>query len=553
MELHYYTLKRQAKELSEICRDARIEACFTQKKNELTLQLWGKENRAFQLILSTDPDYPFLLHRNFQKRASQSKDVLQTLKAKKISRFSIMSADRIIIMHFHSTPIRLFMQYFLKRTNFFVIGENDIVLEAFKQNKKYSGQRYAIPGPIRTELLEKKMSEFTALIRRPPHKTLYQQLKKSFFEMNNTILREIEYRSKIDLSQNSAEINEKEMELLYHTVQKFLQQCLQDRPRVYIKENVPFIFSLTTLEHLQNLPVEFFLNLNEALTYFIFKKKKSDENEQLTHRLRTLIDNKIEQINLVMSRLHNQPDEDVQRKNYQKWGELILAQYHDIPKGISPVRIRDLYDPNQNFINIDINPELSLPENAQQYFDKARKVAENLRRVKQNLHRLQKQKQEILKIQTLLQNQLDGNAIKKIEQKLKEMHILQTDPEKLQEIYRPYKQYFFEGWEIWVGKSARDNDALTFQKAHKEDTWMHAQGVSGSHVIVRHKKPTQNPPQNVISYAARLAGGNSKAKHSTVVPVMMTKVKYVRKPKGSAPGAVSAERVKTLFAEPFAH
>jgi len=131
------------------------------------------------------------------------------------------------------------------------------------------------------------------------------------------------------------------------------------------------------------------------------------------------------------------------------------------------------------------------------------------------------------------------------------MHILQPDSEKLQQIYKPYKQYFYERWEIWIGKSARDNDDLTFKRAHKEDTWMHAQGVSGSHVIIRSKKSSSPIPQPVLFHAARLAAGNSRAKHSSYVPVIYTKVKYVRKPKGSAPGGVSAERIKSIFAEPL--
>ena len=41
---------------------------------------------------------------------------------------------------------------------------------------------------------------------------------------------------------------------------------------------------------------------------------------------------------------------------------------------------------------------------------------------------------------------------------------------------------------VWIGKNARSNDKL-FNLAHKEDIWLHAKSVSGSHVIIRaHQK-----------------------------------------------------------------
>jgi len=551
MELHYYTLKRQTEELSEIYHDSRIEACYTQKKNELTLQICDKKNITCHLVLSADPHYPFILSRSFQQRSKQSKNILQGLVTKKISHLSIMPGDRIINIQFVSEQIQLVIQLFLKRTNFFMVDENRVILEAFKQNKKYAGQTYSIPGQTHLEFKKLDKKEFSALLHENQNKTLFQQLKRNFYELNNTLLREIEFRSKIDLSRLPREMNQNDLNLLFVTIQQFLEQCWSDSPRIYYKNNDPAVFTLTSLNHIENLEEKSFLSMNEALTQFIFRKQKSDENEQIVNQLKTLIDNKLEQLELVINRLKNQPDEDEQRKYYQKLGELLLAQLHDIPTGVTPVVIRDLYDPEQTPITVNLNRELSVQENAQQYFQKARKVAENMRQVKQNYRRIQNQKNEIIKIKNILENQLDRKTLKKIERKLQEMHILQTDSEKLQEVYRPYKEYYYENWEIWVGKNARDNDVLTFRKAHKEDTWMHAQGVSGSHLIIRHKKPAQNPPKSVLYYAARLAAGQSKAKHSTTVPVIFTKVKYVRKPRGSAPGVVSAERVSTIFAEPL--
>ncbi len=47
------------------------------------------------------------------------------------------------------------------------------------------------------------------------------------------------------------------------------------------------------------------------------------------------------------------------------------------------------------------------------------------------------------------------------------------------------KKIVFNGWEILVGKSAAGNDHLTMKIARPDDLWLHAEGMPGSHVLVR--------------------------------------------------------------------
>jgi predicted ribosome quality control (RQC) complex YloA/Tae2 family protein len=50
------------------------------------------------------------------------------------------------------------------------------------------------------------------------------------------------------------------------------------------------------------------------------------------------------------------------------------------------------------------------------------------------------------------------------------------------------------------------------------------------------------PSKQVLLEAASYAAFNSKAKGSNLAPVIITKKKYVRKPKGSPPGAVVVDK-----------
>jgi hypothetical protein len=115
----------------------------------------------------------------------------------------------------------------------------------------------------------------------------------------------------------------------------------------------------------------------------------------------------------------------------------------------------------------------------------------------------------------------------------------------------PGRRFVIAGeWELWVGRSNAENDTLTHRFAHPEDVWLHASGVPGSHVVLRMRGRTDNPPREVLEAAAAIAARFSKAKHAGTVPVIWTRKRYVRKPRGSKPGLATCTHEKTVFVRP---
>ena len=114
----------------------------------------------------------------------------------------------------------------------------------------------------------------------------------------------------------------------------------------------------------------------------------------------------------------------------------------------------------------------------------------------------------------------------------------------------PYRSYASSGGiEIRVGRGARQNDALTFRHSRPDDVWLHARHAAGAHVILRWARP-ERPPAADLEEAAVLAANHSGARGSGHVPVDWTRRKWVRKPRGTPPGAVVPDRVQTLFVTP---
>ena len=115
----------------------------------------------------------------------------------------------------------------------------------------------------------------------------------------------------------------------------------------------------------------------------------------------------------------------------------------------------------------------------------------------------------------------------------------------------PYREFDApQGYTVFVGKSSKDNDKLTFKIAKKNDLWLHVQGAQGSHVIVPALKKGVPFPRDVIVFAAQLAARHSKQKHSGIVPVIYTLCKYVWRKKGGPPGTVHIKNEKSIMVKP---
>lgn len=115
---------------------------------------------------------------------------------------------------------------------------------------------------------------------------------------------------------------------------------------------------------------------------------------------------------------------------------------------------------------------------------------------------------------------------------------------------RPYRQVLVEGFEVLIGRSAADNDHLTFRVAKATDSWLHvAGGTPGSHVVIRN--PDRLPlPKSVIERAASYAAWYSKARSGGSVEVHYCKVSDIRKPRGAPAGLVHLERYSRVRVRP---
>jgi len=109
-----------------------------------------------------------------------------------------------------------------------------------------------------------------------------------------------------------------------------------------------------------------------------------------------------------------------------------------------------------------------------------------------------------------------------------------------------YRTIERDGWEILVGKGARDNDELSTKIAEPLDYWFHVEEYSGSHVIIRCPGGIE-PPADIVRYAATLAAWHSKARGARgKIEVHQCLARDVRKPRGYEAGKVQIKNWTTI-------
>jgi predicted ribosome quality control (RQC) complex YloA/Tae2 family protein len=104
-------------------------------------------------------------------------------------------------------------------------------------------------------------------------------------------------------------------------------------------------------------------------------------------------------------------------------------------------------------------------------------------------------------------------------------------------------------WILLVGASDRDNDYLSTRLAQPNDWWFHADGVPGSHVILR-AKAEEEPRRETLRQAAAVAAYHSKARGAGTAKVHCTRGRHVTKPRGSKSGSVRVSEGTVLKVYP---
>jgi predicted ribosome quality control (RQC) complex YloA/Tae2 family protein len=284
------------------------------------------------------------------------------------------------------------------------------------------------------------------------------------------------------------------------------------------------------------------------------------------HRLRREIEQRRRLLDKLAADLAGHGDAD----EHKRMGDLLLANIGTAERRGERVTLTDYYAPDTPRIELQVDERRSLQEEAADRFarySRARRAGQEIARrmetISQELSLLEARRERLEAIietgdEEALAAFFEDGRSKETAGRVGQQgsaggEAVKARGRKAATTVQGTRRFrSSDGYEILVGRTARDNDHLTFRIARPHDLWLHAADYPGSHVVVRNPNRAEIPQKTIIE-AAQLAASYSQARRDAKVDVHYTPRKFLSKPKGAAPGLVRMSSFRTITVEPAAN
>ncbi|MEA5461322.1 NFACT RNA binding domain-containing protein [Arcicella sp. LKC2W] len=513
MQTNYYFLRQLSKRLEKELVGMVLAECFSQEKDELLLgfctdgKQW-KQQRDFYIKAALHPDFACLNFPNDFKRAGRnSVDLFKNLIDLKVVSVRQFLNERAFGIYFENDFVLLFKMYG-NRSNIILLHENKVI--DLLHNK------LVVDNNIDLTTLDRPIEQSETAFNEKGWKALFPTFGKE-------IATYLQPKSTVN----------------WQDIQAVLEWL--ENPVFYLKtiDYQPVLSLIEDGGEVQKTfddPIEASNNFYYAYTRInVFDKEKGQVIKAILKRksrTQAYIEKNYQQLNGLDSGV-----------KHDEIANIIMANLHAIPERTEVIELYDFY--RDKPLKVRLKADLSPQKNAENYYRKSKnekieiqKLMENIAAKEEDLAEIDQQITTIEQIETL-----------KEFRKYQKANQLEVVPKAMDTVQDLFKYYHFEGYEILVGRNAKNNDLLTQRYARKEDLWLHARDVSGSHVVIR-KQAGKNYPVRVIERAAGLAAYYSKRRNDTLCPVIVTPKKFVRKTRDLGEGQVIVEKEEVIMIEP---
>ncbi len=511
---------------------------FSQSKDEIIFGFGNKEKDLFLRATLKNELTGLSTSDNFARAKKNSVNLFPQLLDLKIQKIVQFQNERAFAFYFENDFVLLF-KLFGRRTNVVLFEKNKV----FEQQTPFENECEFENEYNFVIAFHKKMLQDYEIILSDLDRIIDQE-KPNFLQENgdNKILfptfgKEINELLKEKNYQNA------ENETKWQIIQEILKEISQKKFTVFQRseDKLP---EFTLLSTPPNAKILFQgNNAIEASTQFFYITAKTEGlAKEKTDAVREL--QRQHKLNKSYLQKNKTRLDDInEASSYENIGHIIMANLHAIPPHTEKVKLFDFFEERDCIIVL--KKDLSPQKNAENYYRKGKNAKIEIDILKKNIER---KENEVLELEIHLAELEKIDQIKVLRKYLLDNGLQKQDEEKaIKE--NLFKKFIYKGFEIWVGKNAKNNDLLTQKYAYKEDLWLHAKDVSGSHVVIKYQagKPF---PSDVIEKAASLAGYYSKRSTDTLCPVIVTPKKYVRKTKDLAQGQVIVEKEDIIMVVP---
>jgi predicted ribosome quality control (RQC) complex YloA/Tae2 family protein len=517
MHTNYYFLRQLAPALTAQLHGCRVASCFSQEKDELVLGLLSETGHEFWLKAQLGAAFPALaLPETFHRARQNSVDLLPELLGRTVARVEAWPQDRVLQLTFEQNAATLVFKLYGPRPNAIFRSAPGAPAQLFHQ-------RYAADA----DLAPTASTEVPTLI------STTGKLPPALADLPARYLREQRGYDPAPAETKQRLATELQAELA--SPAHYYLLYLDGRTRLSL---VPLGDILETLPGTDPIGA-----LRRFVPLALARRALEAERRQLRQLLTRRADEASTSAHLASQRLHALAHE----AGYRHRADLIMAHLHAIAPGASQLEVIDFY--TNEPITLKLKPLEKPQRTAENLYRKAKNQQIEERQLQARITSREAEALQALELLEELDAQPSLNELRGL-RAWRKLHTLDPNPASAKASTElPFRVFEDHGFTILVGRNAQNNDLLTQKYAHKDDLWLHAKDVSGSHVVIRHRAG-QPVPEPVVEHAAQLAGWYSRRQHDSLCPVTVTPKKFVRKPKGALPGQVLVERERVVLVVP---
>ena len=555
--------------------EARVDKIHQPSRDAVILHLRGRENRG-KLLIHPNPAAP-RLHLTTANPENPPEPPMFCMLLRKhllgarLTEISQPPMERMAVLTFScidemgdAVEKKLVAELMGRTCNLYLLGADGRIIDCLRRigldeakRPALPGLHYQLPDPIEKRhplgdchvaSLLAMTEEYLGILREPGADILADRLMDTLGGLSPLVCREAALfaAGDVDTRVENLDISAaaEKLALFFH------EHLTHPAPYVYTQNGTPKQFAFCPIrQYGESARADSFSGLLDS---FYTLRDTQSAMRQKSQTVRKTVSNLCQRLTKKLAIQEKELTATYDRERLRQLGDILTANLHKITKGQTKVAVEDFYDEDMKTIEIPLSPILSPQQNAAKFY-------KDYTRMKNAEKELTKQmeiaREELSYLQSVLEELNRASTeqeLEEIRQELQSGGYLKADSAKRrvkQNKLPPMRFESTDGYPIYVGRNNRQNDELTFKLARKDDIWLHASKVHGSHVIISCGGTT--PPDDTVTQAAQLAAYYSESTGGQNIPVDVTPVKQVKRIPSGKPGMVIYHTYRTVIANPY--
>ncbi|MDR0899483.1 MAG: NFACT family protein [Lactobacillaceae bacterium] len=506
-------------ELNQLLQGGRISK-ISEPFNDTVVFTVRSLGKNYSLLFSANPNSARIqiTNQNLQNPIT-APNFLMTLRRYlsngKILSINQIGADRIVYLLIQNTndfgdfvEYKLFLEIIGSKTNIILVDYKNKIIDVLKRGS-IEDERALLPGLTYEEPVSNKINPFE--IQKPIDINSLEGFNK----------KDVTYADKIGLD-------------------KFLKGFNNPKPTYDDAQKDYFAW-----DYVDGRIFSDFSSLLDQ--YYQVSQKNVDNSDSQRKELLKIVRNEIKKNNRKLSNLEHDLEKSKNADQFRIYGEILTTYLNQVPNNVDSISLPNFYD-DMKEIAIPLDVKLTNNQNAQKYFKQYTKLKNSWNHILEQQEITNQNINYLSELEFQIEN-TSKNELEQIAQEMQKSGLIKTNKNKFSNKplkAAPEKFLSSDGTLIEVGKNNLQNEQLSIKNSNRKDIWLHVKDIPGAHVIIR----SQNPSQETILEAAKLAAFFSKAKNSSKVPVDYLPAGKLKKPSGSRPGFVTFTGQTTIIVDP---